>query len=98
MISLPAIEDALKEKFPDTKKGPVIAVVEVESDGKNEIVLASAADIELSAANDIIFAAGFPAIARIRRVVLFDKIPQLGSGKADIQQIIRAAKEKAEGK
>ena len=92
MISLPAIEDALKEKFPDTKKGPMIAVVEVEAEGRNEIVLASAVDVKLEDVNEIIFAAGFTAIARIRRMVIFEKIPQLGTGKADIQQIVKSAR------
>lgn len=92
MISLPALEDALKEKFPDTKKGPVIALVEAAADDRSEIVLASAVDTSVDEVNGIIFAAGFPAVARVRRVVRMEKIPLLGSGKADIQEITRLVK------
>lgn len=91
MISLPAIEEALKEKYPDTKKGPAVAVVDVEKNDGCEIVLAISCEAELAEVNQTIFSAGLPAVARIRRIVKFEKIPQLGSGKADIQQIKRIA-------
>ena len=92
MISLPALEDALKLAYPDTKKGPVIAIIESVQNDRSEIVLASSLDVTLDGVNDLIFAAGFPAIARVRRIVKVEKIPILGTGKADIQEITRIAR------
>ena len=87
MISLPAIESVLTEKFPANEGEPQLAVEAVESDKQPEITLITTADISREHANHLIKDAGLSALHNIRKVIKHDVIPLLGTGKTDYQTI-----------
>jgi acyl-CoA synthetase (AMP-forming)/AMP-acid ligase II/1-acyl-sn-glycerol-3-phosphate acyltransferase/acyl carrier protein len=89
MVSLPALEEPLAQKFPPTDKGPRVAVEGLEGEGKRKVVLFTTLAITLSQANEILEAAGFHGIMRLDEVRQLPAIPVLGTGKTDYK-VLRA--------
>jgi len=89
MISLPAIETALREKWPTEDEGnEKIAVDAKEKEGKGpEIFLFTTEDITVDEANNVLREAGFGNLSRITEVKIIDSIPLLGTGKTDYQSL-----------
>jgi len=88
MISLPALESPFAEAYPPGEQGPRVAVegIELEGGGRR-ICLFTTEPLELKAANAMIAAAGFAAIARLDAVERVDAIPVLGTGKTDYKAL-----------
>ena len=82
MISLPAMENALLQKFgnPDTV---VLAVEGSDKIDPPQIVLFSTIPIELAQANAHLKQTGFSSLGKIHQLVEIDEIPLLGTGKTD---------------
>ncbi len=88
MISLPAIEEVIAERFvPDDAQEPQVAVEAFERDERPRIVLFATIDIERSAANNALREEGFSALHSIHRVVRVDELPLLGTGKTDYRSL-----------
>jgi long-chain-fatty-acid--[acyl-carrier-protein] ligase len=89
MISLPAIEQCLKEIWQDSDDGPALAVVaqEFEEGKRVELVLFSRCDISVAEANKQLRVGGFANIVKIATSKKIKSLPILGSGKADIQSL-----------
>ncbi len=89
MVSLPAIEAALLQRFgsPDDK-GPALAVIATEGDHP-ELVLFTVAGLTRQQANDAIAAAGLSPLHNIRRVVALEALPLLGTGKVDYRALAK---------
>ncbi len=84
MISLPAIEEVLKEEWPPDDDGPVVAVEAYEiEDQRPKIILFTKENIEVDYANKLLNSAGFGNIVKISEVKKLDAIPLLGTGKTD---------------
>ncbi len=91
MISLPAIEEVLRERYPTGEGDPQVAVDALEGGGQPQVVLFTVrGDIDRQTANGIIKEAGLSPLHTIKRVVQVEDIPLLGTGKTDY----RALKEK----
>ncbi|NLF33003.1 MAG: AMP-binding protein, partial [Planctomycetes bacterium] len=99
MISLPAIEAVLTERFiRDSDDGPILAVVADREDQRPELVLFAVREIDRDEANAAIRAAGLSALHNIRRVEVLDELPLLGTGKTDYRALLgRLAGGRAEG-
>jgi len=90
MISLPALEEALAEKWPTGEDGPVLAIHAVELEGKRpELCLFAAVDIELEQANEALVKSGFSNLSKIKRMIKLEELPTLGTGKTDYQTLKR---------
>ncbi|MFW6155505.1 MAG: AMP-binding protein [Planctomycetota bacterium] len=90
MISLPAIEAVLTERFiRDSDEGPILAVVADKEDQRPDLVLFAVRDIDREEANAAIRAAGLSALHNIRRVEVLDDLPLLGTGKTDYRALKR---------
>lgn len=83
MISLPAIEEPLAQRYPPTEQGPRVAVEGVEGEDGRRIVLFTTEDVTLRQANEIIQQSGLRGIMRLDDVRRMEKIPVLGTGKTD---------------
>jgi acyl carrier protein len=82
MISLPAVENALVQKYGDPEK----TVLAIEGNDKMDpprIVLFSVLPIDLSEANALLKQSGFSNLVKLHSVVKVDEIPLLGTGKTD---------------
>jgi len=88
MISLPAVEEALANRFaPADADGPVLAVEALEGGERPEMVLFTTVDIDRAAANEALREAGLSALHSIHRVVRLDELPLLGTGKTDYRAL-----------
>ncbi|MCG8701744.1 MAG: AMP-binding protein [Bacteroidales bacterium] len=92
MISLPAIESILLEKFgsPDEL---VLAVEGFEDHDKATIVLFTIKEISVEEANACLRKSGLSNMMKINEVQMIDEIPILGSGKTDYKQLRNRAGE-----
>jgi acyl-CoA synthetase (AMP-forming)/AMP-acid ligase II/1-acyl-sn-glycerol-3-phosphate acyltransferase/acyl carrier protein len=86
MISLPAIERVLIEKYSDGMQ-QVLAIEGVDEDNQSKIVLFSLLPLEKTAVNAYLLTQGFSALAKINEVVMVDEIPMLGTGKIDYKRL-----------
>lgn len=86
MISLPAIETTLLEKYgnPDIT---TLAIEARETDGIVTIVAFTIFDISVDELNEYIHAHGSSNLVKIARVERIDMIPVLGTGKTDYKQL-----------
>jgi long-chain-fatty-acid--[acyl-carrier-protein] ligase len=82
MISLPAIESTLLEKYgnPDIT---TLAVEARETDGDVTIVVFATFDVAVDELNEYIHTHGLSNLVKIARVDRVDLIPVLGTGKTD---------------
>jgi long-chain-fatty-acid--[acyl-carrier-protein] ligase len=90
MISLPAIEQVLRERFVSGEQREEqeshLAVMATE-DERPELVLFTTEDVSREEANRAIDDAGLSALHNIRRVERVGEIPQLGTGKTDYRAL-----------
>lgn len=82
MVSLPAVEEALRTSLTPGAEEVTLAV-EASGAERPELVLFATFPVTLEEANRAIAAQGLSAIHGIRRVVKLEAIPLLGSGKTD---------------
>ena len=88
MISLPALEQVLEEKWPPGVSGPSLALQYFEGDGnKPQIVLLTPLELDKTEVNEVLRAGGFSNLARISKVLKVDKIPLQGTGKTDFRAL-----------
>jgi long-chain-fatty-acid--[acyl-carrier-protein] ligase len=97
MISLPALEEPLTQRFPPTEEGPRVAVEGVETPGGRRIVLFATCDIPLKEANAILAAAGLRGVMRFDESRRIERIPVLGTGKTDYKVLRNWVAESVEG-
>ena len=89
MVSLPALEDPLANRYPSDENGPRVAVEGIDqgTGPRGKIVLFTTEPIALQEANRLLADAGFHGIMRIDEVRPVDQIPVLGNGKADYKRL-----------
>jgi len=89
MVSLPALEEPLAERFPPTEDGPQVAVEGIETPTGRWIMLFATVEINLRQANAWLTERGFRGVMRLDEVARVDSIPVLGTGKTDYK-VLRA--------
>jgi len=88
MVSLPAIEEALSQRFQgDEETEPMLAVEASAEELNPDLILFSVAGIPRDEANAVLRAAGLSALHNIRVVRQIDQIPTLGTGKTDYRAL-----------
>jgi long-chain-fatty-acid--[acyl-carrier-protein] ligase len=88
MISLPAVEDVLAQRYvKPTDDEPVLAVEATPAELNPELVLFTIRDLDRDEVNTAIRTAGLSALHNIRVVRRVDKIPTLGTGKTDYRAL-----------
>ncbi|MFP4053068.1 MAG: AMP-binding protein, partial [Phycisphaerae bacterium] len=89
MVSLPAIEQAVRDRFDVESTGdPQVAVLSTGGgEGRPELVLVTTLDISREEANRAVRDAGLSGLHNIQRVRKVDEIPQLGTGKTDYRTL-----------
>jgi long-chain-fatty-acid--[acyl-carrier-protein] ligase len=88
MVSLPAIEEALSQRFMgEDEAEPILAVEATLEEINPDLVLFTVSGIPREAANAAIRAAGLSPLHHIRDVRRIDQIPTLGTGKTDYQAL-----------
>ncbi len=88
MISLPAIESVLLGELQFPEQDGVPLAVEASSDDANpELILFMVFDTDRHQVNQAIRNGGLSPLHNIRKVVLVDEIPVLGTGKTDYQSL-----------
>lgn len=84
MISLPAMEEVLMDRWPASEEGPVVAVEAVERDGERPVLAVFASvELTLEEANEVLKKAGFSNVGRLNHHEKVSQIPLLGTGKTD---------------
>lgn len=94
MLSLPALEEPIAERYPADDKGPQVAVEGIETASGRWIVLFTTQDISVRLANSILTDKGFRGVMRIDEVVRLDSIPVLGTGKTDYKVLRKVVTER----
>ncbi|KAH3761595.1 AMP-binding protein [Pelomyxa schiedti] len=88
MISLGAVEEALRQVWPNTKEGISVAVEAIEKAGEQpQICVFSTCGVTRDQAAAVLRAAGLPNIAHPTVTLVVPEIPLLGSGKANYPQL-----------
>ncbi len=88
MVSLPAIEEALAQRFMgEDEAEPILAVEAMSADLNPDLVLFTVPAIPRDEANAAIRAAGLSPLHHIRDVRQIEQIPTLGTGKTDYQTL-----------
>ncbi|MBK8807527.1 MAG: AMP-binding protein [Bacteroidales bacterium] len=82
MISLPAIENVLLNKYGKSDS-LVLAVEGKDTIEVPQIVLFSVTQIEVNEANEALKQAGFSSLVKIHKNIIVSEIPLLGTGKTD---------------
>jgi len=82
MISLPAIEERLLDKYGSSEE-VMLAVEGSDSIEPPQIVLFSKIDIDILEANQYLRNTGFSNLVKVHNVVKLEEIPLLGTGKTD---------------
>ena len=84
MISLPAMEDVLIDRWPGDDDGPSVAVEAIERDGERPILaIFSRVTLSLDEANETLKKAGFSNVGRLNHHEEVEEIPLLGTGKTN---------------
>jgi long-chain-fatty-acid--[acyl-carrier-protein] ligase len=87
-VSLPAVEEALLDRFSTLADDETVLAVEAKEEGTQvELTLFTIRGITRDEANAAIREAGFSAIHNVRTVIKVDKIPVLGTGKTDYRAL-----------
>jgi len=87
MVSLPALEQPLADRYPADEEGPKVAVEGIEREGGRSIVLFATVEITLREANKILNEAGFHGVMRLDSVRQVNEIPVLGTGKTNYREL-----------
>ncbi|NLF39135.1 2-acyl-glycerophospho-ethanolamine acyltransferase, partial [bacterium] len=88
MVSLPALEEALQERWPAGEDGPNLAIAAFEPEGQRpHMGLFTTIELTVDEANAVLKDAGVSAIARISSVTRVDALPLLGTGKTDYREL-----------
>lgn len=88
MVSLPAIEEALAQRFVGEEEAEPLLAVEATGEELNpDLVLFTVSSIPREEANAAIRAAGLSPLHHIRDVRRLEQIPTLGTGKTDYQAL-----------
>lgn len=88
MVSLPALEEALSQRWPAGEDVPVLAVAGGErEDGRPVVWLFTTLPISVDEANAVLREAGYSALVRIDHVERVEAIPVLGTGKIDYKAL-----------
>jgi long-chain-fatty-acid--[acyl-carrier-protein] ligase len=82
MISLPAIETVLLEKFGLPEK-TVLAIEGCDKTETPQITLFTTIPLNLTDVNDVLKQAGFSSLVKIHQKIEIEEIPLLGTGKTD---------------
>lgn len=85
MISLPFLEKILLRKYAE--EGQMLAVEGSDQISPPLIVLFATKHIDLNEANEYLMKEGVAAISKIRKVVVLESIPVLGTGKTDYKAL-----------
>ncbi len=95
MISLPALEDALKSQWQNDDGQTDLAIICRDREGeKPEIILITIRDdLDLEAANLCLRKAGFSNLCRLSRLQKIKCLPVLGTGKLDYKGLSREVSE-----
>jgi long-chain-fatty-acid--[acyl-carrier-protein] ligase len=99
MISLPAMESVIQEKIPPAEEdsGVAAALTYVEEAGERAIIaLFTTVEVDSEAVNDWLRDAGFSNLARVRKVMMIDEVPLLGTGKTNYRALTVLLKESLE--
>ena len=86
MISMPFIENILKEKYGSSTENN-LAVEGTDKGTEPRVVLFSTKEINLSEVNKYLRERGVASISRVREVIIIESIPLLGSGKVDYRYL-----------
>jgi long-chain-fatty-acid--[acyl-carrier-protein] ligase len=87
MISLPALESTLHQKFSD-KEGIELVLIPQEKEGERPILtLFSNLELDLKSTNQLLRDAGFSALSRIHQCKIIESIPTLGTGKTNYKEL-----------
>ncbi len=87
MVSLPAIESVLGERYKAEEEGCFLAVEAHDGETHPKLVLFTIREISRESANQTIREAGLSALHNIRHVVQLEAIPTLGTGKTDYRAL-----------
>lgn len=92
MISLPAMEEALSNKWPSNENGPTVALHAEEIPGSRPVItLFTTLDLTKELVMLEIKKAGFSNLAKISKVQNIETLPILGTGKTDYQTLKKLA-------
>jgi len=86
MISMPFIENILKEEFGSSTEN-ILAVEGTDVGNEPNVVLFTTKELNLSEVNKRLRERGVASISKIREIRIIDEIPVLGSGKTDYRTL-----------
>jgi long-chain-fatty-acid--[acyl-carrier-protein] ligase len=87
MISLPAIESILLEKYGNEKEVTVALEAKEYADGSVKFVVFSVNPLEVSEINAYLREQGIINLVKISEIIILDEIPLLGTGKTDFMAL-----------
>ncbi len=88
MISLPAIESVLLERYATPEdEGQILAVAAYDDAERPELILFTVQPRGREVINEQLRAAGLSPLYNIRQVIVVDAIPVLGTGKTDYRSL-----------
>lgn len=87
MVSLPAVEQVIRERFPSDDDDFIHAVEAIEDGSRPRIALFTTMELSREDVNASIREAGLSSLHNVREVVHLDEIPRLGSGKVDYRAL-----------
>ena len=94
MISLPAMEETLYQKWPISDDGPTVAVEALEKEGQRPVMcMFSTTEASIEEANGLLKEAGFSNVGRLTNIRSIPVIPLLGSGKTDYRTLKKILEE-----
>jgi long-chain-fatty-acid--[acyl-carrier-protein] ligase len=87
MISLPAIESVLLEKYGSEEAVMLALEAKEYADGSVKFVVFSVKPLEVSALNTYLHEQSVSNLVKVSEVILLDEIPLLGTGKTDFMRL-----------
>jgi long-chain-fatty-acid--[acyl-carrier-protein] ligase len=87
MISLPAIESVLLEKYGSEEEVVLALEAKEYQDGSVKFVVFSIKSLEVSQINTYLREQGVSNLVKVSEVVVLDEIPLLGTGKTDFMSL-----------
>ncbi len=87
MISLPALETTLLEKYGEKDQVTLAVEAREYKDGSVKFVAFSIYDLNVSDINAYLRERGVSNLVKIKEVIVLDEIPLLGTGKTDFMKL-----------